>query len=451
MRTSWCVSLIAACSCMALACSDSSNKADSSRGSATAGASATAGTEGTATGGTHDSRGSAGAAGSGAQSDVSSGAAGMGDAGNDGSGGGGRGSGGAETGGGAASGGVGGKTGSGGRPSGGTSSGGTEAGGETATGGLGTGGRTSSGGRPSGGTSSGGRGSGGTEPSGGTSSGGRGSGGTEPSGGSGTAGAEPSGGSGMAGSGPQILWSDSIQTGVSPWGLDGFGVEHPIGTEVTPSDANGANFSVVADPLGGDGFAIRHFATFDTGGSRSQGGLYGDVNTVFGDQAQAPEGIWVAQEWYFPEAISAAGDAYCWINLWDWHSIDTDRGNRWHTSPGLMLARDGSMRVVWEWGGPANEINPTSETSSIPLPVGRWFDIEMHYVWSDTPTATLSLWIDGQLAIEQSGVQTRAASHQIVETYLKFYGSTQGRGPWVPTPSLKYTRNVRVAAERIWR
>jgi hypothetical protein len=253
------------------------------------------------------------------------------------------------------------------------------------------------------------------------------------------------------GSAPRILWTDSIQSGASPWGLDGFGTEHPIGTSVTPSDANGANFSVVPDPLGGAGLAIRHFATFDTGGSRSQGGLYSDVNTIFGNQAKRPEGIWVAQEWYFPEAITAGGDAYCWINLWDWHSVDANRGNRWHTSPGLMLVRDGSMKVVWEWGGPAASINKNSNNSSGAMPVGRWFDIEMHYLWTDTPTATITLWIDGQLALEQSGVQTRATSHQIAETYLKFYGSTQGRGPWVPTPSLKYTRSVRVAGERIWR
>ncbi|HMA96419.1 MAG TPA: heparin lyase I family protein [Polyangiaceae bacterium] len=267
---------------------------------------------------------------------------------------------------------------------------------------------------------------------------------------SGGAATSAAGGSVRTGTSPQILWSDSIQTGTSPWGLDGFGVEHPIGTEVTANDANGANFSVVADPLGSTGYAIRHFATFDTGGSRSQGGLYGDVNTFFGNQAKKPEGVWVAQEWYFPEALSAGGDASCWINLWDFHSVDANRASRWHTAPGLILARDGSMKVGWEWGGSAR-INPNSALSSIAMPVGRWFDIEMHYVWSDTPTATITLWIDGQLALQQTGVQTRATSHQFVETYLKFYGSTQGEGAWQPTPSLKYTRNVRVAGERIWR
>jgi hypothetical protein len=116
-----------------------------------------------------------------------------------------------------------------------------------------------------------------------------------------------------------------------------------------------------------------------------------------------------------------------------------------------MLAQDGSMKVRWEWGGPANSINKTSALSAMAMPVGRWFDVEVHYVWADSPTATITMWIDGQLAIEQSGVQTRASSHTILETYMKFYGSTQGHGPWTPTPSLKYTRNIRIAGERIWR
>lgn len=257
-------------------------------------------------------------------------------------------------------------------------------------------------------------------------------------------------GSMIAQSPAAILWTDKVQTGNSPWGFDGSGIEHPIGTTVPAGDANGVNLSRAADPAGGSGYAMRHFATFDEGGSRSQAGMYGDANTVFGNQAKKPEGIWVAQEWYFPAAISANGDAWCWINLWDWHSIDANRGNRWHTSPGLMLARDGTMKVLWEWGGAANSINPTSITSNIAMPVGRWFDIEMHYVWSATPSATITLWIDGQLALEQTGVQTRAASHQTVETYMKFYGSSQGRGPWVPTPTIKYTRNVRIADARIW-
>ena len=52
----------------------------------------------------------------------------------------------------------------------------------------------------------------------------------------------------------------------------------------------------------------------------------------------------------------------------------------------------------------------SSSLSTIPFPVGEWFDIEMYYQWT-TGTVTLYLWINGELALEQSGVQTRAASH----------------------------------------
>jgi PKD repeat protein len=247
-----------------------------------------------------------------------------------------------------------------------------------------------------------------------------------------------------------VLWRDSIQTAAAaPWGFSQIAVEHPIGTRVTPGDGSGANLSRVANPLPGGGFALRHFATFDNGGTRSQAGIYSFANPAFERQAKSPEGVWVAQEWYFPQAITARGDAVPWLNLWDWHSTASG-GNRWHTAPGLMLAEDGSLRVRWEWGGPAGALNPTSAWSSIPLPVGEWFDIEMHYRWSAGRT-TLTLWINGVQALQQANVQTRAAAHDTVETYVKFYGSRNGGTPWSPTPTVKYTRNVRVAGQRIWR
>jgi hypothetical protein len=242
-----------------------------------------------------------------------------------------------------------------------------------------------------------------------------------------------------------IVWTDMLQTGSSPWGFDGLEIEHPIDNPVDPDDANGANLSRVPDPLGGGGYALRHFGIFDDGGSRAQAGIWSSSNDAFAAQAMSPEGVWVAMEWYFPEVMRAEG---AWLNLWDWHSLDDDGGNRWHTSPGLMLDEDGSMLVRWDWGGDAGDINPQSDRSSIPLPVGEWFDVEMHYVWT-TSGATLSLWIDGELALEQTGVQTRRSSHRIVETYIKFYG--QADSTWTPTPSVRYTRNVRIARERIWR
>jgi len=251
--------------------------------------------------------------------------------------------------------------------------------------------------------------------------------------------------------GGTILWRDSLQGGgARDWGFNGLEIERNDQV-ITGSDAMGANLTRVADPLGGSGYALRHFCTFDQKGCRAQAGIWGFDNTTFGTQAKKPEGVWVAMEWYFPMAITAGGDEIPWLSVWDWHSTDGESGgNRWHTSPGMMLARDGSMKVRWEWGGDAEQINRVSSWSTMPLPVGRWFDIEMHYTWA-TSGATLELWIDGQLALQQTGVATRRSSHTVVETYSKFYGSqNDGTRPWAPMPATRYTRNVRVANGRIW-
>jgi len=242
-----------------------------------------------------------------------------------------------------------------------------------------------------------------------------------------------------------ILWTDEIQT--SDQGLFGFSqfqLERPIGTPVGGSAA--VNLTRVPNPIG-PGFALKHVATFDNnGGSRSQACIYSFANPTFEKQVKSQEGIWVAQEWYFPAPLSAGNqlDSNPWMNLWDFHSVGA--GERWHTQPGLQLAEDGSMRVKWSWSAQ----NQDTDWSQIDLPVGEWFDVEMHYVWSSSGT-TISLWINGDLALEQHGVITKGATHNSVEMYSKFYGSANGGPSWSPSPSVKYMRNVRMAAARIWR
>jgi hypothetical protein len=248
-----------------------------------------------------------------------------------------------------------------------------------------------------------------------------------------------------------VLWTDSIQSSCeAPYGFSQIQLERPIGEAV---QGNGeVNLTRVQNPIGA-GFALKHLATFDNdGGSRSQAGIYSFANDVFENQVKSQEGIWIAAEWYFPAALTADSglDSNPWVNLWDFHSVGPN--SRWDTQPGLMLAEDGSMRVKWSW----HERNPETAWSDVALPVGEWFDIEMHYVWTTGASAcgegaTVSLWVNGELTLEQSGVVTKDASHDSVETYQKFYGSANSGNTWTPTPSVKYVRNVRMADGRIWR
>jgi hypothetical protein len=244
-----------------------------------------------------------------------------------------------------------------------------------------------------------------------------------------------------------ILWADDIQEGQRPWGFSGLATQYN-GKTVAPSDANGANISRVPDPAGGPGFAMRHFAVFGPKVGRSQAGLWSFANPTFAKQAKSEEGVYLAQEWYLPEVFSAKGPSVPWISLLDWHSVGPNGSNRWHTSPGLFLAKDGSMRVRLDWNYGMTG-NPGSAWSTIPLPVGRWFDVEMYYKWTTGPT-TIKVWIDGELALEQTVPRTRHPNHNVVENYVKFYGAAPTTTPWSPTPSVRYTRNVRIAADRIW-
>jgi hypothetical protein len=248
-----------------------------------------------------------------------------------------------------------------------------------------------------------------------------------------------------------VLWTDSVQNAceTAPYGFSQFQLERPIGQSVPGDDS--VDLVRVDNPLGGPGYALKHVATFDSnGGSRSQAGIYSFANATFDQLVRSPGGIYIAAEWLFTEPVTAdsPNDSAPWVNLWDFHSVGP--GERWDTQPGLMLAEDGSMRVKWSW----HAVNNETPWSSVTLPVGRWFDIEIHYVWGSESTGcaggtTVSLWIDGQLALEQRGVTTRGSGHDSVETYFKFYGSANGGNTWMPTPSIKYMRNVRMSASRI--
>jgi hypothetical protein len=242
-----------------------------------------------------------------------------------------------------------------------------------------------------------------------------------------------------------ILWTDDIQNscGEAPYGFSQIQLERPIGQSVGGSDE--VDLYRTNNPDGGAGYALKHVATFDNGGSRSQAGIYSFANAAFDQQVRRAEGVWIAAEWYFPAVITAKSglDSAPWVNLWDFHSVGPSE--RWDTQPGIMLAEDGSMKVKFNWRAE----NQDTAWSSVPLPVGRWFDVEMHYVWSSS-CATITFWVDGQVVLEQQGVKTKGQNHNSVETYMKFYGSANSGTAWTPSPSVKYMRNVRIAGQRIW-
>jgi hypothetical protein len=74
---------------------------------------------------------------------------------------------------------------------------------------------------------------------------------------------------------------------------------------------------------------------------------------------------------------------------------------------------------------------------------------EMHYVWSASGTTVLP-WINGDLALQRSGVKTKGSSHKRRDLH-EVLRLVEGGTTWSLRPSVKYMRNVRIAGERIWR
>lgn len=238
---------------------------------------------------------------------------------------------------------------------------------------------------------------------------------------------------------PAALWHDSIQsaTSVAQCGFDHTKIEHPINppTTIPGSDAGGANLSVVPDPMDATRKALRRFIRFSGGGGRAQNGWIGANNVAFNTQAKEPEGIYVAWDMLIPQALSATGAP--WLDICGFHSLDAGQSNRWATNPGLHLRN--SMQFLFEWGA---QRNPNSSWATKPLPVGRWFQMEVFRQHSSARNAAVRCWLDSELVIEQTGVQTAAPSHANVEGYMNWYGANEG-GVWTPDAVESLICNVR--------
>src|SRR3990172_8918010 len=198
---------------------------------------------------------------------------------------------------------------------------------------------------------------------------------------------------------PDYLWQDKIQEDSPLWGFDGIGTNNPGNVPVPPDDTNGVNLSRVPNPAGG--FWLRHYADLSKPGAyiRSQAGIYGSVHKAFNDAASS--GVYISHKCFLPRILSANGDAFSWLGLWDIHSKDLSGGNRSYL--GMNVEQDGSMRAKRAWGGPLYLLNrdrgPSPPASKIALPVGRAFTIKTHFIRSTEPT-TIRVWFDEELALQ---------------------------------------------------
>lgn len=222
-----------------------------------------------------------------------------------------------------------------------------------------------------------------------------------------------------------IIWQSDLNT--YPYGFDQIRCDYNGVMLKTPSDEAGANFSVV--DLDGQK-AIRLFGKAPAW--RSQGGVWSFQHKEIADQIAKPEGVKVKWQVKFGKPVNFSGTA--WGAICDIHS--TAPGGADRSIVGVNLSPTGMfVRFNWVWG--FFKVNPNQGFSTIPVPVGRWSELELDFIWSEQPT-TIRFRIDGQLALEQSGVITKFPSHTNVEFYMaKNYGES-------PEGNTIHVRNARV-------
>ena len=140
-----------------------------------------------------------------------------------------------------------------------------------------------------------------------------------------------------------------------------------------------------------------------------------------------------------------------WLDIGGIQVTNNSGDNRWHTNPGLHIASDwygapGRMYLSIDWGSQSGQ-NPDVITS-IPLPVGEWFDLEFSWQWTSAFDSTMEVWINGTLAATLDSVRTHRTGQSKVELYGNLYGSPNG-GKWAPNPMTMYRRNIRASKLRI--
>ena len=241
----------------------------------------------------------------------------------------------------------------------------------------------------------------------------------------------------------EIIWTDAIQTGPSPWGFR-YVCEHPIGTGVICSDSNGANISVVPDPAGGTGLAIRHYIA-PTGGGRAQLVTSTADNAALANQITSRGEVWIEQEMYIPRPIPSSKGKRAWISIMDVHSTGELGANRWHTSPGLFFCSAALRCPSRDTGKFAarNFRNNVFAHSSFEMPVDRWFKVQVHVPWSTAPVP-VTFYVDGKEML-QITISTKNDDHKVFEWYSKLYGGYWAGSAWSPNPLIRYTRNVRIS------
>lgn len=143
---------------------------------------------------------------------------------------------------------------------------------------------------------------------------------------------------------------------------------------------------------------------------------------------------------YLPQYYNVAPVRGGWMNLIQFHSVG---GGTRAVVAGLELARQTStsantLNLVGEFIG-------ATKLSSAPLPVGRWFNIEVRVRRDAGTQGLIQVWLDGVELFSLQNVRTARPENTHHEYYVNVYG-------WniTPSPAYIYADDLAISKYRIW-
>jgi hypothetical protein len=224
--------------------------------------------------------------------------------------------------------------------------------------------------------------------------------------------------------------------------------QQPIGTPVSCNIFTGPTTDRTTDPLGTEVVWYSKASIAPSADMRRliRGGR--DRNAYLQKQFEDRGPIFIYAEFLFQEALT--GDSSAWLSILDVSpSTDVDAPVFADLAPSLELDPEGSMKLFLNWSQLRllGATTPDSGLSAVAIPTGEWVEVELEYVRSSGGGAVdglVRVYIDGALALEQTGIETWRSGFPRFNAHLGMIASSS----WSPSPTQYHFRRAAVTNYR---
>ena len=216
-----------------------------------------------------------------------------------------------------------------------------------------------------------------------------------------------------------LLWSAGMENGnMSEWYTNGCGGEFNSG--ISRSEAS-------TDVALSGSYSAK--ATIGTPSAPESG-----VRLFRWCESQRNQELYYSAWYFFPQRY----DAPNWWNMWQWKSKTSSRNDA-HAQLNIANRSDGSMYFyLYYW-----VLKRSFGQSIANIPVGRWVQIEAFHRCAADSSSRVTIWQDGQLLFDVSGLPTRYSDGDCqwsVNNYSDYVN---------PDPTVVYIDDAAVGLSRI--